>query len=101
MTNNVHVLLLQEAFITDIDNIHTLLGTSDSARDLQLVLSERSADPYELHVAWETGVPLVLTTANATYSRCHVTQRFSTFLPIESEMVFEGMNVKITRNLPR
>ena len=99
VTNNIHVLLLQEAVMTDIDNIHTLLGTSDSARDLQLVLNERSADPYELHVAWETGVPLVLTTANAILSRCHVTRHFSTFLPIESEMVFKGINLKITRNV--
>jgi maltose 6'-phosphate phosphatase len=99
VANNVHVLLLQEAVMTDVDRIHTLLGTSDSARDLQLVLNERSADPYELRVAWETGVPLVLTTANAILSRCHVTRHFSTFLPIESEMVFEGINLKITRNV--
>jgi maltose 6'-phosphate phosphatase len=99
VTNNVHVLLLQEAVMTDVDQIHTLLGTSDSARDLQLILNERSADSYELHVAWETGVPLVLTTANAILSRCHVTRHFSTFLPIESEMVFEGINLKITRNV--
>ena len=99
LTNNVHVLLLQEAVMTDVDRIRTLLGTSDSARDLQLVLNERSTDPYELHVAWETGVPLVLTTANAILSRCHVTRHFATFLPIESEMVFEGINLKITRNV--
>jgi maltose 6'-phosphate phosphatase len=99
VTNNVHALLLQEAVMTDVDTIHTLLGTSDSARDLQLALNERSADPYELHMAWETGVPLVLTTANAILSRCHVTRHFSTFLPIESEMVFEGINLKITRNV--
>jgi maltose 6'-phosphate phosphatase len=99
VTNNVHVLLLQEAVMTDVDRIQALLGTSDSARDLQRVLNERSADPYELRVAWETGIPLVLTTANAMLSRCHVTRHFSTFLPIEAEMVFEGINVKITRNV--
>jgi maltose 6'-phosphate phosphatase len=99
VTNNVHVFLLQEAVMTDVEHIRALLGTSDSARDLQLVLNERGAEPYELNVMWETGVPLVLTTSNAILSRCHVTRHFSTLLPIESEMVFEGIDLKITRNV--
>jgi hypothetical protein len=37
----------------DVDRIHTLLGTSDNARDLQRVQNERGANPYELHVACE------------------------------------------------
>jgi endonuclease/exonuclease/phosphatase family metal-dependent hydrolase len=97
--NKVHVLLLQEAVLSDVDHIQQLLGTSDSARDLQRVLNERSSEPYELRVAWETGVPFVLTTANAILSRCDVTRHFATFLPIESEQVFEGVKLKITRNV--
>ncbi|WP_447987086.1 endonuclease/exonuclease/phosphatase family protein [Nitrospira sp. Nam74] len=99
VANNVHVLLLQEAVLTDVDRIQKLLGTSDSARDLQRVLNQRSAEPYDLRFAWETGVPLVLTTANAILSRCTFTRHFSTFLPIESEVVFEGVQLKITRNV--
>lgn len=99
VANNVHVLLLQEALLTDVDQIQRLLGTSDSARDLQLILNERSPEPYELREAWETGVPLVLTTANAILSRCDITRHFSTFLPIESEEAFEGIELKITRNV--
>ncbi|HRC43052.1 MAG TPA: hypothetical protein PLT27_03285 [Nitrospira sp.] len=99
VANNVHVLLLQEALLTDVDQIQQLLGTSDSARDLQRILNARSPEPYELRVAWETGVPLVLTTANAILSRCDVTRHFSTFLPIESEEAFEGIELKITRNV--
>jgi maltose 6'-phosphate phosphatase len=97
--NKVHVLLLQEAVLSDVDHIQKLLGTSDSARDLQRVLNERSSEPYELRVAWETGVPLVLTTANAILSRCNITRHFAAFLPIESEEVFEGIELKITRNV--
>lgn len=99
VANNVHVLLLQEALLTDVDQVRQLLGTSDSARDLQRTLNERSLEPYELREAWETGVPLVLTTANAILSRCHITRHFSTFLPIESEEAFEGIEMKITRNV--
>lgn len=99
VAHNVHVLLLQEAVLSDVDRIQKLLGTSDSARDLQRVLNERSSEPYELRVAWETGVPLVLTTANAILSRCDVTRHFQAFLPIESEEAFEGVDLKITRNV--
>jgi maltose 6'-phosphate phosphatase len=99
VANNVHVLMLQEAVLTDVDRLQALLGTADSARDLQRVLNERSADPYELRVAWESGVPFVLTTANATLSRCNITRHFASFLPIESEEVFEGVSLKITRNV--
>lgn len=99
VTHNVHVLLLQEAVLTDIDRIQEILGTADSARDLQQVLNERSAEPYELRVAWETGIPLVLTTANAILSRCDITRHFAMFLPIESEEAFEGIELKITRNV--
>jgi len=63
VTHNVHVLLLQEAVLSDVDRIQEILGTADSARDLQQVLNARSAEPYELRVAWETGISLVLTTA--------------------------------------
>lgn len=99
IAHNVHVLLLQEAVLSDVDRIQKLLGTSDSAGDLQRVLNERSSEPYELRVAWETGVPLVLTTANAILSRCDVTRHFQAFLPIESEEAFEGVDFKITRNV--
>jgi maltose 6'-phosphate phosphatase len=99
VSNKVHVLLLQEAVLSDVDRIQKLLGTSDSARDLQRVLNDRSPEPYELKVAWETGVPLVLTTANAILSRCDVSRHFTAFLPIESEEAFEGVELKITRNV--
>jgi maltose 6'-phosphate phosphatase len=99
VSNKVHLLLLQEAVLSDVDRIQQLLGTSDSARDLQRVLNERSPEPYELTVAWETGVPLVLTTANAILSRCNVSRHFTAFLPVESEEAFEGIDLKITRNV--
>jgi maltose 6'-phosphate phosphatase len=99
VAQKIHVLMLQEAVLSDVDRIQKLLGTSDSARDLQRVLNERSSEPYELRVAWETGVPLVLTTANAILSRCDVTRHFATFLPVESEEAFEGIDLKITRNV--
>jgi maltose 6'-phosphate phosphatase len=99
VANNVHVLLLQEAVLTDVDRLQELLGTSDSARDFQRILNERSAEPYGLRVAWESGVPFVLSTANAMLSRCNITRHFAAFLPIESEEVFEGVTLKITRNV--
>jgi endonuclease/exonuclease/phosphatase family metal-dependent hydrolase len=97
--HKVHVVVLQEAVLSDVDRIQKILGTDDSAKDLQRLLNERSPEPYELREAWETGVPLVLTTANAVLSRCTVTRHFSTFLPIESEETFEGVDLKITRNV--
>ena len=97
--NNVHVLLIQEAVFTDIDRLQNLLGTSNSARDLQRILNQESSEPYDLRVAWESGSPLVLSTANAVLSRCTITQDSQTFLPIESETVFEGFQLKTTRNV--
>ncbi len=97
--NNVHVLFLQEGVLSDVDRIQRLLGTSNSARDLQQILNQRAAEPYNLRIAWETGVPLVLSTANAILSRCNISRDFFTFLPIESEVVFEGLELKITRNV--
>jgi len=99
VANNVHVLMLQEAVLTDVDQLQKLLGTADSAQDLQRILNQRSPEPYDLRMAWETGVPLVLSTANAVLSRCAITRHFFTFLPIESESVFEGIQLKITRNV--
>lgn len=99
VAQHVHVLLLQEAVLTDVDRIQRLLGTSDSARELQQSLNARSSEPYELRVAWETGVPLVPTTANAILSRCTVARHFPTVLPIESEEAFEGVDLTITRNV--
>jgi maltose 6'-phosphate phosphatase len=99
IAQKVHVLLLQEAVLTDVTRIQDLLGTSDSARDLQRVLNARSDEPYDLRVVWETGVPLVLSTANAILSRCDITRHFAAFLPIESEESFQGVNLKITRNV--
>jgi hypothetical protein len=55
--NNVHVLFLQEGVLSDVDRIQRLLGTSNSARDLQQILNQRAAEPYNLRIAWETGVP--------------------------------------------
>jgi maltose 6'-phosphate phosphatase len=97
--HKVHMVVLQEAVVSDVDRLQKLLGTADSAKDLQRLLNQRSPEPYELREAWETGVPLVLTTANAILSRCTVTRHFSTFLPIESEETFEGVDLKITRNV--
>jgi maltose 6'-phosphate phosphatase len=99
IAQKVHVLLLQEAVLTDVDHIQDVLGTADSARDLQRVLNARSDEPYELRVVWETGVPLVLSTANAILSRCDITRHFAAFLPIESEESFQGVTLKITRNV--
>jgi endonuclease/exonuclease/phosphatase family metal-dependent hydrolase len=99
VANQVHVLLLQEAVLSDVDRIQDILGTSNSARELQRVLNGQSEEPYDLRVVWETGVPLVLSTANAILSRCDITRHFSAFLPIESEESFQGVDFKITRNV--
>ena len=99
VANNVHVILVQEAVMTDVGRLADLLGTSDSARDFQRVLNGVSLEPYDLRVAWESGVPLVLATANAILSRCAITRHLWTFLPIETEEIFEGIDFKVTRNV--
>ncbi len=77
VAHNVHVLLLQEMVMTDVERLEQLLAPRQRPR-LSTRLNGVSPEPYDLRVAWQTGVPLVLATANAILSRCEITRHLWT-----------------------
>lgn len=88
----VDVILLQEVAGG------TLVHTANSALDLQGKLSARMRD-YELHMAFETGLPGLLAVANAVLSRCEIDFKITKRLPRASELEFQGHVIKLPRNV--
>ena len=88
----VDVILLQEVVGG------TLVHTANSAQDLQQKLRARTRD-YDLHTAFEVGLPGLLAVANAVLSRCEVDFRMTKLLPFTAELDFQGHNIKIPRNV--
>lgn len=87
----VDVILLQEAAGG------TLVHTANSAQDLQEKLRARMRD-YDLHTAFEVGLPGLLVVANAVLSRCEVDFRATRRLPHTAELDFQGHKIAIPRN---
>ncbi len=74
-----------------------LVGTANSAQDLQAALAPLN---YDLKTVFESGLPGVLATANAILSRCEIVATLFRFLPLTSEQVqIEGLEIPITRNV--
>ncbi|MBL0011936.1 MAG: endonuclease/exonuclease/phosphatase family protein [Nitrosomonas sp.] len=88
----VDVILLQEVAGG------TLVHTANSALDLQGKLSARARN-YELHTAFEVGLPGLLVVANAVLSRCEIDFRITRRLPRASEFNFQGHDIKLPRNV--
>lgn len=87
----IDVILLQEVVGG------ALVGTVNSAKDLQAALAPLN---YELKTVFESGLPGVLTTANAILSRCKIVATLSRFLPLSSEQIqVEDLEIPITRNV--
>lgn len=87
----VDVILLQEVVGG------ALTGTDNSAKDLRAALAPLD---YNLKTVFETGLPGVLSTANAILSRCKITATLFTFLPLTSEQLqIEGLEIPTTRNV--
>jgi maltose 6'-phosphate phosphatase len=89
----VDVLLLQEAAGG------VLVGTENSAQDLQAILHDRHALDYRLSTAYASGVPGILTVFNATLSRCAITASLWQLLPSATELEFQGHVIPVTRSV--
>ncbi|SER34751.1 maltose 6'-phosphate phosphatase [Nitrosomonas sp. Nm51] len=89
---SIDVILLQEVAGG------VLVGTANSALDLQGKLRERGHG-YDLQTAFETGLPGLLTVANAVLSRCEIDFKMSKRLPKASELEFKGHDIKLPRNI--
>jgi len=88
----VDVVLLQEVAGG------VLVGTSNSALDLQGKLRDRESN-YDLHTAPETGVPGLLEVANAVLTRCEIDFKMVKRLPKTSELEFKNHDIKLPRNV--
>ena len=91
--NKVDVLLLQEVVGGE------LVGTQNSAKDLRDLLFTEHKLIYFLRTAFETGVPGLLSTANAILSRFEIEFGDNHRLPWVTEEEFLGFDVKLPRNV--
>jgi maltose 6'-phosphate phosphatase len=91
--NQIDVLLLQEVVGG------TLVETQNSAEDLRDLMRDEHNLNYFLRTAFETGVPGLLSTANAILSRFEIEFSDSHRLPWVTEEEFLGFIVKLPRNV--
>lgn len=88
----VDVILLQEV----VGGV--LVDTANSALDLQGKLRARGGE-YDLHTAFEVGLPGLLTVGNAVLRRCEVDVQMVKRLPRTTELKFQGRDIKLPRNV--
>ena len=88
----VDIILLQEV----VGGV--LVDTTNSALDLQEKLRARGGE-YDLHTAFEVGLPELLMVANGVLSRCEIDDKMVKQLPWASELEFQGRDVKLPRNV--
>lgn len=88
----VDIILLQEV----VGGV--LVDTANSALDLQGKLREKGGE-YDLHTAFEIGLPGALVLANAVLSRCDIEEKMSKRLPLTAELEFRGHAIKLPRNV--
>lgn len=90
--NTVDVILLQEV----VGGV--LVKTANSALDLQGKLRSQGGE-YDLHTAFEVGLPGILALANAVLSRCDIDFKMVKKLPKTAELELEGHVIKLPRNV--
>jgi len=88
----VDVILLQEV----VGGV--LVDTANSALDLQGKLRARGGE-YDVHTAFEVGLPGLLAVANAVLSRCEIDFQMVKRLPRASELKFQSRDIKLPRNV--
>jgi len=88
----VDVVLLQES----VEG--ALVGTESSALDLKNILRQGSGLDYELHTAFQVGIPGLLSVANATLSLCDIHLKLVKRFSRASEIEFIGLAIKLQRN---
>jgi maltose 6'-phosphate phosphatase len=91
--NNIHVIMLQEV----VGGL--LVGTQNSAKDLQDILQDYYGLNYNLKTAFETGLPGLLAVANAVLSRCEIRFSLVKRLSRQTEVEFDGRVIKLSRNV--
>ncbi len=88
----VDVILVQEV----VGGV--LVDTANSALELLEKLRAQGGE-YDLHTAFEVGLPGLLVVANAVLSRCEIDVKMVKRLPWASELEFQGRDVKLPRNV--
>ncbi len=88
----VDIILLQEVAGG------VLVDTANSALDLQGKLRAQGQE-YDLHTAFEVGLPGLLVVANAVLIRCEIDVKMVKRLPRASELEFKGRNIRLPRNV--
>jgi maltose 6'-phosphate phosphatase len=88
----VDVILLQEV----VGGV--LVDTANSALDLQGKLRDKDSE-YDLHTAFEVGLPGALVLANAVLSRCDIEVKMAKRLPFTAELEFKERAIKLPRNV--
>ncbi len=89
----IDVILLQEV----VGGL--LVGTDNSAEDLGDILFEEYGLHYHLRTAFETGVPGLLSVANAVLSRFEIESTVVKTLPGVSELKIGGISIEVERNV--
>jgi len=76
-----------------------LVGTHNSAEDLQHFLEVYYGENYNLKTAFETGLPGLLAVANAVLSRCEIKFSLVKRLSRATEIEFDGRVIRLPRNV--
>lgn len=88
----VDVILLQEV----VGGV--LVDTANSALGLQGMLRDKDSE-YDLHAAFEVGLPGAMVLANAVLSRCDIEVKMAKRLPLTVELEFKEHAIKLPRNV--
>lgn len=91
-TDHVDIILLQEVVGG------SLAGTENSSLDLQYLLAVRGLG-YNLSYRLANGLPGVLSVGNAILSRCEILYTLSQTLPFVTEVIFDGIQIPLKRNV--
>ena len=91
--NRVDFVLLQEVVGGE------LVRTENSALDLQDFLADNHSLTFDSRTAFETGIPGLLTVANAVLSRCDILDQRVQRLPKTSELEIGGQTFPLFRNV--
>jgi len=91
-TDHVDIVLLQEVVGG------SLARTVNSSLDLQYLLAARGLD-YNLSYRLANGLPGALSVGNAILSRCEILYTLSKSLPFVTEVIFDGFQIPLRRNV--
>jgi maltose 6'-phosphate phosphatase len=91
-SDHADIILLQEVVGG------SLAGTGNSSLDLQHLLAERELG-YNFSYRLANGLPGILSVGNAILSRCEILYTLSQSLPFVTEVIFDGFQIPLRRNV--